>query len=849
MAIALMTGATGCSVDTLEIEQEESLKIVFEASPFVDGDGDADTRTSVIPNETYSNYEFIWSAKDTVGIYPDAGSQIFFTMENGAGASSATFDGGAWTCKEGHEYRSYFPFIANYYLDKTKIPVTFLGQKQVGNDNSDHFQKYDYMYTAATTKDSGFLNFSYSHLITAVLPWVELPAGHYTGLTLSLDEPLFVTEGEYDLTAATPAIVGKKFSDSMSIELDVTFTSPDILKVYVPLAPMDMSGKTLIITITNENGKEFQYTYEPSKPYAASKIYRLRSATSFVDVTIIDEYEYVDLGLSVFWAAHNIGASKPEKVGGSFAWAYTSPSDDTNYYDYKYGEYDDSYEDSYLTKYCYRSDDGLYGFVDNLRVLLPEDDAAYVLWGNHWRMPKKQEFNELITMCTWSETPTGYIVTGPNGNSIFLPWREKREDGSYFYPHNGGSYWSSSLSQDDQVSSWNAVLLEKNRLSYNSRIFAYYIRPVCVSTNSVTSVTLDKTSLTLTIGANGYLTATVIPSNVTNNTVTWTSSDPSVATVSRSGVVTAKAAGAATISAECCGVSATCDVTVREVDVTNISLSETTLELNISGTSTADIVLNLSPSNAFNNPITWTSGDPSIATVTAVVMYSYGQVIRCGRITAKSIGTTTITVECGGKSATCYVTVINPEFVDLGLSVKWATCNFGANAPEEYGNYYAWGEIETKSYYAWSTNRYGNNDNGGHLYKYNTDSSLGTIDNKTILETGDDVASYYYGGKWRMPTNEDWTELRTNCSWTQTTRNGVPGRLVTANNGNSIFLPAAGYMNGTTLYDVSRGKYWSSSLYTSYPFCANSVYFDSSEVGWTFDFRCYGLTIRPVLEQ
>lgn len=283
-AIILVIGIIGCSVNAPDLNQEESLRIVFEASPFFDGD--LDTRTSVIPNESYSSYAFIWSEKDTVGIYPDAGSQVYFTMENGAGASTASFDGGAWTCKEGHEYQSYFPFIGKFYLDKTMIPVSFINQKQVGNDNSDHFQKYDYMYTAAVTKESGFLNFSYCHLITAVLPWVELPAGHYTGLTLSLDEALFVTEGTYDLTADNPAIIGKSFSDSMSIELDVTFSSPDILKVYVPLAPMDMSGKTLTITITDENNKEYQYTYNPSKPYQASKIYRLRSATSFVEPTI-----------------------------------------------------------------------------------------------------------------------------------------------------------------------------------------------------------------------------------------------------------------------------------------------------------------------------------------------------------------------------------------------------------------------------------------------------------------------------------------------------------------------------------------------------------------------------------
>ncbi len=283
---ALMAGAVGCSVNDLEVEQEEPLKIVFAASPFEDGDKAIDTKTSVIPNESYSSYEFIWSAKDTVGIYPDVGSQIYFTMENGAGASSASFDGGAWTCKEGHTFRSYYPFIGNIYLDATQIPVSFTGQKQVGNDNSDHFQKCDYMYTAVTSKENGVLNFSYHHLITVVLPWVELPAGHYTGIKLSLDEAIFVTKGEYSLVAETPAIVGKQFSNEIDVELDVTFNTADILKVYVPLAPLDMSGKTLTITVTDENDQAYQYTYNPSKAYEAGKIYRLRSPESFADPII-----------------------------------------------------------------------------------------------------------------------------------------------------------------------------------------------------------------------------------------------------------------------------------------------------------------------------------------------------------------------------------------------------------------------------------------------------------------------------------------------------------------------------------------------------------------------------------
>ena len=286
LAITFLLGAIGCSVEVLEVVQDDDLKLIFEASPFLDGDMEIDTRTSVVPNESYSNFQFIWSAKDTVGIYPDVGSQVYFTMENGAGASTATFDGGGWACKDGYVYRSYFPFHGNIYLDKTQIPVSFIGQKQIGNDHSEHFQKYDYMFTAATTKSSGLLSFSYHHLVTVVLPWVELPAGHYTNLTLSLNEPLFITEGKYDLTANSPAIIGKKYSNSISIELDVTFTSADILKVYVPLAPINLTGKVLTITITDKDGREFQYNYNPSKPYDASKVYRLRSATSFVEPVI-----------------------------------------------------------------------------------------------------------------------------------------------------------------------------------------------------------------------------------------------------------------------------------------------------------------------------------------------------------------------------------------------------------------------------------------------------------------------------------------------------------------------------------------------------------------------------------
>ena len=191
----------------------------------------------------------------------------------------------------------------------------------------------------------------------------------------------------------------------------------------------------------------------------------------------------------------------------------------------------------------------------------------------------------------------------------------------------------------------------------------------------------------------------------------------------------------------------------------------------------------------------------------------------------------------------------NHEYVDLGLSVKWATCNVGASKPEEYGDYFAWGETEPKSTYSWSTYKWCNGSSDTQT-KYCTKSSYGTVDNKTQLELSDDAARANWGGSWRMPTRAEQDELRENCTWTWTTQNGVNGYKVTSKkNGNSIFLPAAGFRSGSSLYSAgSDGYYWSSSLYTGYPYFAWYVYFDSSNVSRNdYNRRC-GFSVRPVCQ-
>ncbi len=195
------------------------------------------------------------------------------------------------------------------------------------------------------------------------------------------------------------------------------------------------------------------------------------------------------------------------------------------------------------------------------------------------------------------------------------------------------------------------------------------------------------------------------------------------------------------------------------------------------------------------------------------------------------------------------------EYVDLGLpsGLLWATCNVGANSPEEYGDYFAWGEVEIKSYYERDNYKWGvfneeDSKNCG-MTKYNK------TDGKTTLDVEDDAAAVNWGGSWRMPTRAEQDELRTECTWTWTTDyngTGTKGYVVSSKaegNTNSIFLPAAGFrLNSSFLVDGTNGYYWSSSLVMSYSGYAGNLDFNSDNYDWGNYFRFYGQSVRAVIE-
>lgn len=459
----------------------------------------------------------------------------------------------------------------------------------------------------------------------------------------------------------------------------------------------------------------------------------------------------VDLGLSVKWAKCNLGASGPEEYGGYYAWGETSTK--SSYYESNYQWLDGGS----LTKY--------YG---ETYVLELADDAAYAELGGSWRMPTEEEMEELLTGCTWTwdtkNNVDGYTVSGKGayaGKSIFIP-AAGYLSGKYNTEEGwGGRYWTSTLYYANK---FNAIMLDFMSTSTSLRTTDTHrenglpIRPVFCE--SVTGVTLDRTTMELQLDKTEKLTATVYPIDATNKALEWSSTDSSVASVDQEGNVTGRGIGS------------------------------------------ADII---------------------------------------------------VTTVNGGKSAKCAVTVIAPayEYVDLGLSVKWATYNMGAMRPEAYGSYLAWGESKPKSSYTWGTYLWCSGNDPKTLTRYNFNEEYGVFDNLYMLTPDDDPAREKWGGNWRMPTSAEWSALKNFCTWTWEKRDGVWGYKVSGKgsySGNSIFLPAGGFMAGSERSLAgSDGYYWASDLYENgVPSDAFAFGFDSSDRKLYAITRQTGYLVRPV---
>ena len=257
-------------------EQFESIgevqKIVMSVEDFKFGN---QSRTTLTPTDNGATFK--WSANDTVGIFPEIGSQIAFPMTSGAGTNTATFTGGGWALKTSTPYMAYYPMVGKFYLDKKNIPVSYTGQRVTANASTEHLGKYDYMVASATTPstNASAVNFQFKHLGALVRLKVnmkEASALHYVDLVT--DEEEFIELGYVDLTAEHPTII-PRYAKSKSFRIDLNNISVEAnedLIVYFLMPPVDLRNKTLKAVIHKDNGyyQEIALTgknFEAGKPY------------------------------------------------------------------------------------------------------------------------------------------------------------------------------------------------------------------------------------------------------------------------------------------------------------------------------------------------------------------------------------------------------------------------------------------------------------------------------------------------------------------------------------------------------------------------------------------------------
>ena len=504
--------------------------------------------------------------------------------------------------------------------------------------------------------------------------------------------------------------------------------------------------------------------------------------------------DYVDLGLpsGTLWATRNVGASKPEDYGEYFAWGETvpKPREDYNLDTYKW--YKSDSVDHGFTKYCVHNYSGYNDFFDNLAELNPEDDAA---WANYpdGRIPTIEQFQELCDNCTWQWTQrngvNGQLVTGPNGNSIFLPAtgslssaRPNNTLGSRAY------YWSRTLATNYSSHARAMGFLSDHWFTrYDfEREGGFAVRAVRISR---TDCYVVQPRLDLGRVPEGEIATAEL--TIVNNDM-------------RTAPMTIRARGPFSL-------------------IKNEGHAPKII-LDVPGNSRVSVtVMFMASSQGFYD---------SEITVQSPALDGGQSVIP---VHARSVKTD----------------ISEDDYVDLGLpsGTLWATRNVGADTPEGYGDYFAWGETEPKEVYTWDTYKWNSSDVSGEFYltKYCYESQYGDRDGKIMLDPADDAACVHYPGG-RMPTLEQIWELRNSCTWQWTQSNGVNGLLVTGPNGKTIFLPAGGYYSEDTHCEGNTyGIYWSLGLGLS-P-AAYSMEFNSD--GWKRDAtptRFYGFPIRAVYE-
>lgn len=896
-------------------------KVVFDVLPIKDGD-DPETKASAVPSADGKTVGFAWELDDMVGIYPDKGSQIYFKIEDGAGSSSASFDGGGWALKQNSTYVSYYPFVADFFLSRDAIPISFSGQKQVGTTPPFSGARY-VLASAPATSENGVLRFTYNTLNTIINVNATLPAGTYTKASLTVDEPLFKEEGTFSLD--NMEIVGTKFSNTLEIELEnVALTEEGTIPIYIMSAPVDLSGKDVVVRIQSSEGKTYKCTKNPSKEYLAGTRYGL-TCDKMVE-ELVGNISFADSEVKRIcvenWDTDGDGelsyseAATVEYVASQFQ---TKPIVSFEEFQFFTGL------KAILT--------ATFSGCENLRaVIIPEgvksvgemafincSSLSSVSLPNTLERIWHQAFKNCSSLASISipESVAKIDESAFNGcaclESVVLPEALTSISSGTFYGCTNLSFISipkgvSSIggSAFRDCSSLSSISIPEGVASISSYTFYGCTNLTSVSIPSTIKYISDYafmdctslTSINLPVGLIKIyssvfencsdLSSIILPSSLETLGSHAFAGCSSLITINVPDRITSLESG---VFADCVGLHSL----VIPENVTSIgnyafagcrSLASIIIPAGVSAigmrafedcNSLISIIIPESLTSIKQSTFAGCKGLSSIIIPASVAIIDDNAFSGCTGLNSIMVKATTPptgtnsdrnmfsnTNDCpifvpaesleAYKSAWSYyadriqaIQEINGHaYVDMGNGLKWATMNVGASSPEEYGDYFAWGETIAKTSYSWSSYKWGL---GTSLSKYTRPDGL------YLLESEDDAATINWGSTWRMPTDAEWTWLRENCTWTWTSDyngSGIAGCIITSNiqgyQDRSIFLPAAGKIwNGDWVGNVgSYAWYRSNGLGPGAEIYARNIEFSSSTVKRNMDERCDGEPVRPV---
>ena len=563
------------------------------------------------------------------------------------------------------------------------------------------------------------------------------------------------------------------------------------------------------------------------------------SQKSFTTSAQFNGHDFEDLGLpsGLKWATCNVGASSPSEYGNYYAWGEIEP------------------KESYTQQNCLT-----WELIKGDISGNPGYDAARANLGGAWRMPTIYEFEELVEECEWEWTNeggnNGYKVTGPNGNSIFLPAAGDCYGTSLNYAGSYGFYWSSTSKGSICYAYDLNFLIDDYDTYWNDRSRGRSVRPVLA--NQIIVTTKEVTEVNATTAICGGEVMDDGGAEVTARGVCWSTSENPTIRDSH----TTDGSGTGSYTSNMTGLAENTIYYVRayatnekgtsygeeKTFTTKDGIAEiTTKEVTEIGTTSAICggeVMDDGGAEVTARGVCWSTSENPTTRDTHTTDGS-GTGSYTSNITGltenttyyvRAYATNSYGTSYGSQKSfnTASGQIHGYDYVDLGLSsgLKWATCNVGAISPSEYGNYYAWGEVEPKESYTQQ-----NCVTSGQV--------IGDISGNPQY----DAARANWGSTWRMPTIAEFRELINNCTWTWTSEGGNNGYRVTGPNGNSIFLPAAGRRDGTSLnFAGSYGFYWSSAPNESNTHYAYYLYFYSDGHGTDCYSRSDGLSVRPVSE-